>query len=324
MSLCIYVGNAIKDTVCADRPKCPPVKRIGKSERGGEHAMEYGFASTHTINSFVLSAYVVWASSFRESVAAWAAVGAWTLSIAYGRIYLGMHSPIDVVAGLFIGIALLVFWIGAEPFVEAFLTQPSTGIVVPFQLLMSICTTNAYPRPLRPTPSFTYAVYFSGCCSGIVIGVWRTYQTFHSPSAQLLSWNTLWSLPSDNDALFGSILPVLGNTPALWFAARMLVRFVVGLIIVIASRSASKSLLVFVLPRLCNVAGIDAKQMPDELNGPKRPESSNTHNLTTAVRLIVYGVVGWTVVSPAFTHFAPSEYRSQKILFIVKIINMNK
>ena len=35
MATCIYSGNAIKDVVCAPRPSCPPVARIGGAERGG-------------------------------------------------------------------------------------------------------------------------------------------------------------------------------------------------------------------------------------------------------------------------------------------------
>ena len=151
-----------------------------------------------------------------------------------------------------------------------------------------------------------------------MIGVWRTYEIFHSPAAQLASYEALWSAPGDGNAPLNAIASILGtkSPPAVFFAARMLFRFVVGLIVVIFSRTITKAVLCAVLPRICNVIGINAELMPNTLNGPKnerpkaaskrsadRHDDGNKKNLTTAVRLVVYGIVGWTVVEPCFYIF---------------------
>ena len=104
----------------------------------------------------------------------------------------------------------------------------------------------------------------------------------------------------------------------------MLFRFVVGLIVVIFSRTITKAVLCAVLPRICNVIGINAELMPTILNGPKnerpkaaskrsadRHDDGNKKNLTTAVRLVVYGIVGWTVVEPCFSHIQDHWYMKE-------------
>ena len=332
MATCIYSGNAIKDVVCAPRPSCPPVERIGGAERGGEHAEEYGFASTHTINSFVLSAFVAWHCGYRPwralgvepavaDAAVWSAVLLWTAAVMYSRIYLGMHSPVDVVAGFAIGVVTLVFWVLLDPFVEAFITD-TTSAVVPFQLTMSVLLVNAYPVPLRRTPSFTYAVYFSGVCSGVVIGVWRTYTRFHDAAAQAAARAHLWRPVSENlgvGAAEAALSAVAGESGVV--GLRVLARFVVGLAIVLAARAVTKAVASRVLMRLCLVVGFGVPATPvprtrttgaarggaaaDGDGGSKseRGVSVDVSRVETAVRLLTYGAVGWAVVEPAMMAF---------------------
>jgi hypothetical protein len=54
MSTCIYVGNALKDTICSPRPnwKKGVIHRTAEDGDG-----EYGIPSTHTINIICLCAY---------------------------------------------------------------------------------------------------------------------------------------------------------------------------------------------------------------------------------------------------------------------------
>lgn len=44
-----------------------------------------------------------------------------------GRLYLGMHSPIDVVAGIAIGASLLLVWCNIDEYLDAFITSGENG-----------------------------------------------------------------------------------------------------------------------------------------------------------------------------------------------------
>lgn len=65
----------------------------------------------------------------------------------------------------------------------------------------------AHPRPLRPTPSYTFTVYFMGVCLGIVSGVHRSAWQLHVPAA------------TDALALVRSPADLL--SPAMWGAAAL-------------------------------------------------------------------------------------------------------
>lgn len=43
-------------------------------------------------------------------------------------MYLGMHTPLDVVCGVITALLLLMFWFEVEDFVDAFVTTGSYGI----------------------------------------------------------------------------------------------------------------------------------------------------------------------------------------------------
>lgn len=45
-----------------------------------------------------------------------------------GRIYLGMHSPIDIIFGLVFGLMVLLFWLNVHECVDSFITTGQNGI----------------------------------------------------------------------------------------------------------------------------------------------------------------------------------------------------
>ena len=52
---------------------------------------------------------------------------------------------------------------------------PARWLNLAFQVILW-----AYPIPLRPNPSFSYSLYLTAACNGVVIGVWRTFPQIHS------------------------------------------------------------------------------------------------------------------------------------------------
>jgi undecaprenyl-diphosphatase len=76
------------------------VRLIGK--KGGK----YSFPSNHAAN--VTGAMLILAFFYRRSKFV---CGGLALLVGYSRIYLGVHYPSDVLAGMLIGISLALFWI---------------------------------------------------------------------------------------------------------------------------------------------------------------------------------------------------------------------
>ncbi|MEJ2163298.1 MAG: phosphatase PAP2 family protein [Robiginitalea sp.] len=93
-------------------PSLDGMVRLVKSSCGGR----YGYFSAHAANSFGLATYfaVFWRNTHRT----WAVLLLfWALLVAYSRIYLGVHYPLDVLSGCLAG--GLLGWIFSRLFLRA-------------------------------------------------------------------------------------------------------------------------------------------------------------------------------------------------------------
>lgn len=63
------------------------------------------FTSSHAVNHFAAATFIF--TTFRKTVSPhWAWVFAWAALICYAQVYVGVHFPLDVVVGAFIGMLI--------------------------------------------------------------------------------------------------------------------------------------------------------------------------------------------------------------------------
>lgn len=167
LTLAVYIGNFLKELFALPRPPSPPVWRNKR-----EH--DYGLPSAHTMSSLSASIFLV-IHLVRDGFLPLnfftiAGICVWVFSVAGSRLYLGHHSPADVVAGTCIGLSLTAFWLKNEDLVDIFITKhPSVPIAA---VLVLFFLTMIHPRSVDGTPSYGRSVAILGLASGVVYGSW--------------------------------------------------------------------------------------------------------------------------------------------------------
>ncbi|KAG4916574.1 hypothetical protein JHK87_054131 [Glycine soja] len=239
MAFCDYLGNCIKDVVSAPRPASPPVKRVTATRDEEDNALEYGLPSSHTLNTVCLSGYLLhYVLTHTQIQGAYVTYLGVSLAcmlvffIGLGRIYLGMHSVVDVLAGLLIGLVVLAFWLTVDEYMDSFVISGQN--VTSFWAALSFLLLFAYPTPELPTPSFEYHTAFDGVALGIVSGVQQTYHQFHHANVPRLFSSEL-------------TIPV--------FLGRMLL----GIPTILIVKFCSKTLAKWTIPVVANTLGIPIK-----------------------------------------------------------------
>lgn len=174
-------GNLLKDVFRLPRPKNVEAQVwVPKSASGIDSTAcrDFGFPSTHAMNSVSNSVFTVMyclrfglgGVTFNAYTLAACALF-WICSISFGRVYLGVHSPMDVKGGLFLGIAL-AFIAGwpvqlCDRFDHWMLNVPHVGVVMLCIIIVVLCL-NPQPRPMTPTflQNCTCCGLFFGCSVG--------------------------------------------------------------------------------------------------------------------------------------------------------------
>ncbi len=106
VALTDMVGNYVfkqgfeRPRPCRDPEMFDHVRLVLKECGGG-----YSFVSNHAANHFGMAVFFF--ISFRHRFPKWAWAGiAWAALIAFAQVYIGVHFPLDVIAGALLGVAL--------------------------------------------------------------------------------------------------------------------------------------------------------------------------------------------------------------------------
>ncbi|WAQ93540.1 SGPP2-like protein [Mya arenaria] len=143
-SISMYIGSVMKDIFQWQRPATPPVVRLDV-----DFAQEFSLPSTHAVAASSIPFTMAIVIVDRYQVPAEVAFGVatvWCLMTCGSRLYLGVHSLLDVVCGclisLMVAMVILPFRIQIDWFIQ---TSPASPIV-----LLALClafSTILYPAP---------------------------------------------------------------------------------------------------------------------------------------------------------------------------------
>lgn len=296
LAFSLYVGNAMKDLVSAPRPIAmldAPGKVLHHSNTNElrSSAKEYGLPSSHTLNSCVLNYYVIYFCLERNLISElsgrilYVVASCWIAFIAFARMYLGMHTTIDVLGGMLGGAAVLNFFITVDDPLESMITTLTPWKAVAVMLLGCIVVLRGHPRPMRHTPSFEYSTSFVAVAFGMGAALTRGHP-------KLLEYDVL--------------LPKLWAAGGLWL---ILPRIVLGFLFVGCLASFARSLMLILVPPLYIFFPEHLRRLwqpPMHNLGPETyltrqgiPSNAKGRpwDVDLTSRFAAYATIGWVVVS---------------------------
>lgn len=199
----------------------------------------------------------------------------WCLLVCGSRLYLGMHSFLDILAGLVLAALLMVILVPVVDFIDQLqLTSVYSPLVtVPAVVAM----TKFYPKSDRWSPARGDTCVILGAGSGILLGSWLNYQTgiIQGPAMEP-PFPIIW--------------------PEWNVFALALTRAVIGILCLLSSRGIGK-LVVFSL--VCYLRKLD----------PRDPNTRIRASVEVPYKLITYIGMGLTItfLSPAVFRFLHIE-----------------
>eukprot|EP00440_Ansanella_granifera_P041781 gb/GFBE01045300.1/.p1 GENE.gb/GFBE01045300.1/~~gb/GFBE01045300.1/.p1 ORF type:complete len:453 (+),score=73.68 gb/GFBE01045300.1/:1-1359(+) len=173
-------GNLLKDVFRLPRPKNVEPKvwvPHAASQIDSTACRDFGFPSTHAMNSVSNSLFAVlyylenYGSDETSYMLLLSLMFVWMFSITFGRLYLGVHSPMDVKGGLFLGTVIAL--VAQRPLSackmidDLLLHTPHVGIVL-LIIISTVLMLNPQPRPM--TPTFMQNCVVGGLNFGCAVG----------------------------------------------------------------------------------------------------------------------------------------------------------
>lgn len=268
-------GNLLKDVFRLPRPKNVKAEvwvPKSASQIDSTACRDFGFPSTHAMNSVSNSLFAVlfyFNHPLVDSAGAMAMVFGmcfWISSISLGRLYLGVHSPMDVKGGVLLGtaVALMAGPLQAcNTFDRFMLKTPHVGLLLLF-LVILVLVLNPQPRPM--TPTFMQNCTLCGLILGCAVGFRMEMDHLGAPR--------------------------LHNSSV----SQMLLRVVLGYSILMLARMVMKAL----LSQLLGALGFEphpTKPKTSPSPGPGPPGIKGWDLFAAAfMKTSVYAVMAWTIV----------------------------
>ncbi|ESN92334.1 hypothetical protein HELRODRAFT_122845, partial [Helobdella robusta] len=172
----MYLGQATKDILKIPRPTSPPVVKLEK-----RYSLEYGMPSTHAMVGAGLPFGIYFLTRDRylfPSMVTLSGAIIWCSVVCLSRIYMGMHTLLDIVGGLLYVFSLMFvcFYFSILDKVDYFVLHASLPSLIVTCLLIPICLCLFYPLDRNTwSTSRGDTTIIIAVCSGSLISHWLNY-----------------------------------------------------------------------------------------------------------------------------------------------------
>lgn len=233
MAVCFYIAGFLKNFLCLPRPPSPPVIPL-------QQCQDWSLPSHHAVLNVNIPWFIwfyfdiTYSVPYPIKIIVFIAISIWSFSVMFSRIYLGVHSPADILTGGVIGCFVLAIWLQCYETIDSYLTNsPSLytviGTICVIMLLLSV-----HPDPQPNTIVFPETVCMTGVAVGFIIGqVSFTPPTGSCLSEAVDSYANVWSIS---------------------FCAFL--RYILGLVVLVTARAVSQIIAKTMLKMLGMVAGV--------------------------------------------------------------------
>ncbi|KAF6717660.1 Sphingosine-1-phosphate phosphatase 1 [Oryzias melastigma] len=258
----MYLGQCTKDLLRWSRPASPPVVKVEMF-----YNSEYSMPSTHAMSGTAIPFSLFFMTDGRweyPSSLGFSLALCWCLLVCSSRIYMGMHSVLDVIAGFLYTVLLLQFILPALEPVDTFnLTSRFAPLVIVF-LHVGL---------------------------GLLSFTLDTWSTSRGDTAQILGSGAGIALASQVNQRLGLIpdlradqLPL--NMPVLssGLVGGAMLRYALGLLVLMLTRALMKAVTVPLVCWLVGVPGGDTRKARQHME------------VELPYRYIVYGTIGFNVL----------------------------
>lgn len=258
----MYLGQCTKDLVGWSRPASPPVVKVEMF-----YNSEYSMPSTHAMSgtaipfSLFFMTYERW--EYPSSLGFCLAL-CWCLLVCSSRIYMGMHSVLDVIAGVLYSVCILV------------LILPSLDLLDGFNLTCGWA-------PL--------VIVLLHLLLGLFCFTLDTWSTSRGDTAQILGTGAGVALAGHVNRRLGlmpdpgpELLPLAFPPLRVGLLGAAVLRLALGVLVLVATRALMKALTIPLACWLFGVPGGDVRRARQHME------------VELPYRYLVYGAVGFNVL----------------------------
>lgn len=234
MALCFYITGFFKNLLCLPRPPSPPVIPL-------QRCQDWSLPSHHAVLNVNVPWFVWFYAMFHyplslpAQVVFFMFISVWSLSVMLSRMYLGVHSPADILSGGILGCVVLALWLQCHEWIDNSLSNTPSHLSLLGIVCLVILLLCLHPDPYPVTIIFAETVCMTGVAMGFVVG-----HVLTPPP----SWGRGLLEERHNYSSFWSIV------------ACSIVRFFAGLLVLCVAKALAEKVMTTSLKQLGHVAGV--------------------------------------------------------------------